>query len=113
MKERGYAWSDDDEKNEWGKFYGDMDQWGAAGATVRQPFVTDYPTLDPWMVVSQPRPGVTILERNPYFYKVDTQGNQLPYIDRLQRTVVSSLEIINIKIIAGESDLQCQGDGDL
>ena len=22
------------------------------------------------------------MERNPYYYEVDTEGNQLPYIDR-------------------------------
>ena len=108
MKKEGYRLSEDTDKDEWGRFYGFIDQWGAAGATVRQPYVTDYPALDPWVVVSQPRPGVTILERNPYFYKVDPEGNQLPYIDRLQRTAVSNLEIINLKVIAGESDVQCQ-----
>ena len=27
-------------------------------------------------------------ERNPYYWKVDTEGNQLPYIDRLVFNIV-------------------------
>ena len=33
------------------------------------------------------------LERNPYFWQVDTEGNQLPYIDKLQFTLAENLEV--------------------
>ena len=47
---------------------------------------------------------VFLLERNPYYWKVDTEGNQLPYIDRLQVTHVSNKEVLMTKIINGEFD---------
>ncbi len=43
-------------------------------------------------------------ERNPYYWKVDTAGNQLPYIDRLEVDVIESMEVINGKIISGDLD---------
>lgn len=44
------------------------------------------------------------LERNPYYWKVDTEGNQLPYIDDLQVTVVSNKEVLMTGIINGDYD---------
>ncbi|MDQ3397975.1 MAG: ABC transporter substrate-binding protein, partial [Deinococcota bacterium] len=43
----------------------------------------DHPTLFAWHVV-QYQPGERVIfERNPYYWKVDTEGNQLPYVDRI------------------------------
>ena len=47
-----------------------------------------------------------ILERNPYFYAVDTEGNQLPYIDRIEAELVEDMEVLKLKLINGESDMQ-------
>jgi peptide/nickel transport system substrate-binding protein len=47
-----------------------------------------------------------VMERNPYFYEVDTAGNQLPYIDRLQMTLAENLEVLNLRAIGGQYDLQ-------
>ena len=51
--------------------------------------------------------GLTLsrLERNPYYWKIDTAGNQLPYIDAIQVTRVDSVEVANMKAISGEADL--------
>ena len=35
---------------------------------------------------------VVLLERNPYFWAVDPAGNQLPYLDGIQATLVESTE---------------------
>lgn len=43
-------------------------------------------------------------ERNPYYWKVDPEGNQLPYIDGMITTWVGNVEVYNAKIIAGEAD---------
>ena len=55
------------------------------------------------------RPSTTptwVMERNPFFYEVDTAGNQLPYIDRIQMTLAENLEVLNLRAIAGQYDLQ-------
>jgi len=48
--------------------------------------------------------SLRIYERNPYFWKVDAEGNQLPYIDRIECEVVSNKEVLNGKAISGECD---------
>jgi peptide/nickel transport system substrate-binding protein len=46
------------------------------------------------------------LERNPYYWAVDTAGNQLPYIDQIVMGLAENLEVLNLRTIAGEYDLQ-------
>ena len=43
-------------------------------------------------------------ERNPYYWKVDTAGNQLPYIDETLVFIIDNREVANAKLIAGELD---------
>ena len=45
-----------------------------------------------------------IYERNPYYFKVDVEGNQLPYIDSIKSTIVQDSEVVGLKTIAGEVD---------
>jgi peptide/nickel transport system substrate-binding protein len=64
----------------------------------------DVPTIAAWRMV-QPINGQTwLLERNPYFWTVDTAGNQLPYLDKVQLTLAENPEVINLRAIAGEYD---------
>jgi peptide/nickel transport system substrate-binding protein len=64
----------------------------------------DYPTLFAWHVVEY-KPGKRVtLERNPYYWKVDTAGNQLPYIDRMEAEYVKEPEVRLLKVLKGEYD---------
>ena len=47
-----------------------------------------------------------MLQRNPYYWAVDTAGNQLPYIDRIVMTLAEDTEVLNLRAIAGGYDLQ-------
>ncbi len=42
--------------------------------------------------------------RNPYYWKVDTAGHRLPYIDRIILTIVPDLNALRLRFQAGESD---------
>ena len=67
------------------------------------------PQVRPWVPVPGNNFGSSSLftaTRNPYFYAVDQVGNQLPYIDRLQFTLVQDNDILQLKAIAGEIDFQ-------
>lgn len=66
----------------------------------------DCPTTAPWKTVKPSNTPQWALERNPYYYAVDTDGNQLPYLDGVQLDLAQSLEVVNLKAIAGEYDLQ-------
>ena len=72
----------------------------------------DAPTLSPYVVVRR-EGNVTNLERNPYFWKVDTAGNQLPYIDSVRAELVGNVEVQEAKVIAGELDLYVGVAGNL
>lgn len=62
------------------------------------------PTIEPWVWKKMSIENAT-LERNPYYWQVDTAGNQLPYIDKIYAEGISDPEIRTMKIISGESDL--------
>lgn len=68
----------------------------------------DLPTLDPWQVVTRAPAARFIAMRNPYYYRVDAQGRQLPYIDRVTMTPAAT-GLIPAKAGAGETDLQARG----
>lgn len=68
----------------------------------------ELPTLTPWKTVNPITTDNWVLERNPYYYGVDTEGNQLPYIDRISMTLAENLEVLNLRGIAGEFDYQAR-----
>jgi peptide/nickel transport system substrate-binding protein len=67
----------------------------------------DLPTLDPWKLVTKPPSERFVFERNPYYHRVDAEGRQLPYIDRVVFQIADS-KLIPAKTGAGESDLQAR-----
>jgi len=66
------------------------------------------PTLAPYVLVDMPSPQVGILRRNPYYWKVDAAGNQLPYIDEVRADSVTRSDMVPMKIMGGEVDLARQ-----
>ncbi len=67
---------------------------------------SELPVLFPWKAVSSPTAITMNLERNPYYWKIDPAGNQLPYIDRIAQALVEEREMITMKAVAGEIDMQ-------
>ena len=65
---------------------------------------SETPTLAAWKMVQPIRGQIWLLERNPFYYVVDTAGNQLPYIDKVQLTLAENPEVINLRAVAGEYD---------
>ena len=55
-------------------------------------------------VLKEDQPGVQYYERNPYYFKVDTAGNQLPYVDGIQTLRLERTAVIAAKLMAGELD---------
>jgi peptide/nickel transport system substrate-binding protein len=67
----------------------------------------DLPSLEPWVLQTKFPASRLVFVRNPYYYRVDSAGHQLPYIDRVVLSIASS-EIIPAETGAGESDLQAR-----
>ena len=66
----------------------------------------EQPHIWPWIPTRVPPDVPIVNERNPYYYKVDPEGNQLPYLDKLQFDVVENADLFNLKAVAGEIDMQ-------
>ena len=65
------------------------------------------PSLEPWILKTKPPSDRFVFDRNPYYYRIDEAGHQLPYIDRVIFSIADS-KIIPAKTGAGESDLQAR-----
>ena len=63
----------------------------------------EVPTLRSYRVLSR-SVRMLRLERNPYYFKVDPAGNQLPYIDRVDVEVVDNQEVVTARAANGQLD---------
>jgi peptide/nickel transport system substrate-binding protein len=64
----------------------------------------DCPTLTSWMPTQYEASVNRTWERNPYYYAVDTEGNQLPYIDGIDETFITDNEVQKLTIMQGGID---------
>jgi len=67
---------------------------------------TELPVVAPWKLISPINSPDFALDRNPYSIWVDTDGNQLPYIDRVTHVLCSHPETVVLKAVAGALDFQ-------
>ena len=72
----------------------------------------DYPTLFAWHVESFTAGERTVFVRNPYYWKVDTAGNQLPYIDRVDVELVEDPEVRLLNVSQGKYEASFRGTDD-
>ncbi len=66
------------------------------------------PTLESHIVIADSSDGRRMVA-NPYFFMVDTQGNQLPYIDRIDERYAPEKEVQNLAIMNGDINWKQQG----
>jgi peptide/nickel transport system substrate-binding protein len=66
----------------------------------------DLPVITPWLLTA---PSATKdpakAARNPYYWKVDPEGNQLPYLDGIFYDYVEDANVLALKAAAGEIDM--------
>ena len=67
-----------------------------------------HPVIGPWVHEIGTGADVTQVTavRNPYYWKVDPEGNQYPYIDRIVYDVGEDTETLVLKALNGEIDFQ-------
>jgi len=61
-------------------------------------------TMGPWVITEYKTDELMILRRNPYYWKVDEAGNQLPYMDEIQYRKGPSGIGRDLCTIAGDCD---------
>ncbi|HVX46893.1 MAG TPA: ABC transporter substrate-binding protein [Mycobacteriales bacterium] len=86
--------------------------WDAVGGTweikadwIRNP---ECPTLTGYRCASFDNNKGVVLERNPYYYAVTKEGDQLPYIDTWRITLVQDLNVVKLQLQQGKMDY-CHG----
>ena len=83
-----------------------LTDWVALINAKSDPFNLDRPTMAAWKFATPYGQGSqTVMDRNPYYGKVDPQGRQLPYIDRWVFTVSASPEVALGQVLNGQVDL--------
>ena len=65
------------------------------------------PTLQPWMNTTKGPAERFVFKRNPFYHKVDPEGRQLPYIDKVNLNIASG-KIIPAQVGTGQPDLQAR-----
>ena len=66
----------------------------------------DCPMLYPWILQNSYTEEIVNCSRNPYFWAVDTAGNQLPYIDDLSFRLFNDSDVQALRLVNGEIDCQ-------
>ncbi|ODT82468.1 MAG: peptide ABC transporter [Pelagibacterium sp. SCN 64-44] len=66
------------------------------------------PTLDPWILEEPLSGGASrvLLKRNPYFWQVDQEGQQLPYLDGINMMIFQDPQAVMLAVISGKIDMQ-------
>jgi peptide/nickel transport system substrate-binding protein len=54
----------------------------------------------------------TVLTRNPYYWKVDTEGNQLPYIDSIDTVLIEDSQARLLEVSQGKFEASFRGTDD-
>jgi peptide/nickel transport system substrate-binding protein len=86
--------------------------WNNAAGDMQGPIAfwflnPDRPVINAWRPKVAPSAGgQMVMERNPFFWKVDAMGNQLPYVDTITHDYFDNQEVFNMWLISGKIDCQ-------
>jgi peptide/nickel transport system substrate-binding protein len=79
----------------WEAFNDQLNWWNGRGRV----------TLTAWMLDEVDEAGGRVTAvRNPYYWKVDAEGNQLPYIDRVEAVLVEDRQSVAVGNVTGDFD---------
>lgn len=73
-----------------------------------RPAILGRPSVGTWLPTNEFGEQLFVMERNPYFAQVDSEGNQLPYVDRVTHLLFESVDAFGARILAGEIDYQAR-----
>lgn len=66
----------------------------------------ELPMVGPWVTKVAASSTTMVQERNPYYFQVDPNGNQLPYLDKVEHAYWENQESFNLMLISGQIDCQ-------
>ncbi len=80
--------------------------WGSKGKVTAWWFNEDLPVITAWKVKGGVSGDKVTMVRNPYYWAVDQEGNQLPYIDTIEHHLFEAQDAFNLMIVQGQIDMQ-------
>ena len=84
--------------------YEDLEGWYESAAYYYW-FWPDRPSLRAWVPTAEPGGEQITWERNPYYFKTDPEGGQLPYIDRLSLELYQDPSHVELQTLSGHFDI--------
>jgi peptide/nickel transport system substrate-binding protein len=69
-------------------------------------FNPDMPIVGAWVTAVAASSEQMVQQRNPYYFQVDEEGNQLPYLDEITHEFFENQETFNLMCISGQLDCQ-------
>jgi len=94
-------------------YYGNSDWMDTATPYLNSPDLVaglpagTVPTLESHIIIAESTEGRRLVA-NPYFFQIDTAGNQLPYISEQDEVFVGEAEVRLLKLINSEVDYKSQ-----
>lgn len=93
---------------DWTKWFTNYYQRWHDDATVSAAAL-EVPTLEAHVVELVPDTQQRVFKANPYYFKVDSSGQQLPYVDRVHERFLNA-DLQALAILNGEIDFKAQGN---
>jgi peptide/nickel transport system substrate-binding protein len=69
-------------------------------------FNPELPVINAWQSVNHPSEDPWLATRNPYYHAVDTEGNQLPYLDGMTHAWFDDGSVFDLWVAQGQIDAQ-------
>jgi peptide/nickel transport system substrate-binding protein len=85
---------------DWSLFFKNQNTWSVN---------PELPTVTPWITRRPINNPPWELTANPYSIWVDTEGNQLPYIPKITMSAAKDPEVIALRTVSGQFDVQDRG----
>ena len=82
--------------------------WNTAVLDLVFPTNPDLPRLSAWVSVTENPETSVVFERNPYYWKVDTEGRQLPYMDTMEVVIYQDREVMVLAAMNGDINYEAQ-----
>jgi peptide/nickel transport system substrate-binding protein len=83
----------------WDQLFGDRRYWYMS---------PEKPEVMPWPANNALSEELFVMLRNPYFFATDPEGQQLPYLDKVNHRLFETTEVLNMRVVGGEIDFQAR-----
>ncbi len=84
------------------------ESWMVALLDLTHPINPDLPRIGPWVNTTRNPETSAVYVRNPYYFKVDTEGRQLPYMDEMEVFIYQDKEVMLLAAMNGEINYEAQ-----